>query len=373
MRYRDYAQVMVPLWAAGVPVALVSEPGTGKSRYTEALLRAAGRTVITLAIGTRAPEDIGGLPFIVGSATRRATPDWAKRLIGIGGDKGALNLEELGDASPMMQGAVMRLLLDDEVADEKLPPGIWKSVTLNPSSCNISGYDLAPALANRMAWISWNPDVADWCDGLVEGFPTPAPKLPRFDWQEDIPLARSRVATYLRRNPMQAAVMPENEDARSGPWPSRRTWTFLADAWAAAGIDRCSDAVKTGLASALIGSGTTPWIQFEANLDLPDPEEALADPNGVKVPKRGDAAYAFASAVAAAILHDHTEARWKAGWHVLARIAGRSGTGHPAAAAVAARTLMRKYQKQDPSERILPPSADVKPFFPLLKAAGLIG
>ncbi len=47
------------------------------------------------------------------------------------------------------------------------------------------------------------------------------------------------------------------------------------------------------------------------DLQLPDAEEALRDPESFRIPERGDRAYAALAAITAAVLADNTSPRWK--------------------------------------------------------------
>jgi hypothetical protein len=96
-------------------------------------------------------------------------------------------------------------------------------------------------------------------------------------------------------------------------------------------------------------------------MDLPNPEDVLADPDGIELPDRGDRAYAVLSGVAAAVAANPTLERWTAGWRVLARAGERA----PDVAAVAARVLAQCR----PEGAAAPP--EVKIFLPLLRDAGL--
>ncbi len=120
--------------------------------------------------------------------------------------------------------------------------------------------------------------------------------------------------------------------------------------------------VRTALVCGCVGEG--PGIEFLgwlAELDLPDPEAVLADPDGFLLPERGDRAYAVLMSVAAAVASDATPQRWAAGWQVL----GRAGERVPDVAAMAARSLVRCR----PDGAATPPEAAV--FLPLLRDAGL--
>jgi hypothetical protein len=97
-------------------------------------------------------------------------------------------------------------------------------------------------------------------------------------------------------------------------------------------------------------------------MDIPDPEVVLANPDAIELPERGDRAYAVLSAVAAAVAANSTPERWVGGWRVLARAGERA----PDVAAMAARVLARC----QPNGTAAPP--EIKAFLPLLKDAGLM-
>ena len=136
--------------------------------------------------------------------------------------------------------------------------------------------------------------------------------------------------------------------------PDKSTqWTYPAEV---------APEIRTALVCGCIGEG--PGIEFLgwlAELDLPDPEAVLADPNGFQLPERGDRAYAVLMSVAAAVASQATPERWAAGWQVL----GRAGERVPDVAAMAARSLVRCR----PDGAATPPEAAV--FLPLLRDAGL--
>jgi hypothetical protein len=62
---------------AGVPVFMKGEPGTGKSRFVEALGGALNRRVETLIGAMMCPEDVGG---ILNPSGDYIMPDWFRRL-----------------------------------------------------------------------------------------------------------------------------------------------------------------------------------------------------------------------------------------------------------------------------------------------------
>ena len=105
------------------------------------------------------------------------------------------------------------------------------------------------------------------------------------------------------------------------------------------------------------------FLAWLTEMDLPDPEEVLADPAAFRLPERGDRAYAALAAVAAAVASNPTPERWTAGWQVLGLAAGAA----PDVAAVAARVLARC---RPPDMKDMPP--EIHLFIPVLRDAGLL-
>jgi hypothetical protein len=132
---------------------------------------------------------------------------------------------------------------------------------------------------------------------------------------------------------------------------------------AAAGATGTGDEARAALICGAIGEGAgVEFLAWLAEMDLPDPEEVLADPASFRLPERGDRAYAALAAVAAAVASNPTAERWTAGWQVL----GLAADGAPDVAAVAARVLARCR----PDGAALP--AEIRLFAPVLRDAGLL-
>jgi len=95
--------------------------------------------------------------------------------------------------------------------------------------------------------------------------------------------------------------------------------------------------VLSMLVRGVVGDG--PGLELMAGLDkmdLPDPEDLLADPAGARLPERGDLRQAVLDGVVAAVRRRPERARWDAAWQLLARALE---TGAPDLVVVPASTL----------------------------------
>src|ERR1700735_2347357 len=126
---------------------------------------------------------------------------------------------------------------------------------------------------------------------------------------------------------------------------------------------KATDQARSALIRGAVGDGAgVEFLAWLVEMDLPDPEQVLADPASFLLPERGDRAYAALAAIAAAVAANPTPERWTAGWQVL----GLAADAAPDVAAVAARVLA----KCRPEGAALP--AEIHRFAPLLRAAGLL-
>lgn len=347
--------------AARVPVLLWGPPGAGKSSAVEDMCRSIDTTYEVVIASIREPSDFSGLPVITDNGVEFAPPRWAKRLSDAG--SGVLFLDEISTAPPAVQAALLRVVLERVVGDLVLPEELAIIAAANPPDQAADGWDLSAPLANRFCHLDWHVDPMTVATGLVAGFPTPViPVLPK-DWEIHIPTAAGLVGGFLSIR-QSLVIQPPVERALAGrAWPSPRTWEMLARLLAAALAIEASTESRRNLVIGCVGEGAgiefLTWIQ---ELDLPDPEAALTDPNSVTFPERGDLLYAALSAVAGAVVSNPTPDRWLAGWRVLEKAAHQS----PDIGAIAARVLAQNR----PDGVSAPPEASI--FLPVLKAAGLL-
>lgn len=347
--------------AARVPVLLWGAPGTGKSSAVRDLAATMEWPCEVVIASIREPSDFAGLPVVAGGDVRFAPPRWARGLHAAG--KGILFLDEISTAPPAVQAALLRVVLERVVGDLELPPDVAVVAAANPPEQSADGWDLSAPLANRFCHLDWNVEAAAFAEGLTGGWPAPA--LPELGegWETRQASARGLVAAFVAVRPALLSAVPSDGSSAGRAWPSPRTWDMAARLLTAAELAGAREEVRAALVCGAVGTGAgIELLNWLIEMDLGDPEVALADPAAFVLPGRGDRAYAVLSSVAAAVAARPTPERWVAGWKVL----GRAGEAAPDVAAMAARILARCR----PAGVALP--AEVKMFAPLLRDAGLL-
>ncbi|MFJ1585172.1 AAA family ATPase [Streptomyces sp. NPDC088197] len=309
--------------AADLPVLLWGEPGIGKTAALTQLAASLDLPLTTVIASVHEPTDFSGLPVLGDDPAVRgvpmAPPQWAVELVRAG--RGLLFLDELSTATPAVQAALLRVVLERRVGALQLPPGVRIVAAANPRASAADGWELSPPLANRFVHLFWVHDREVVVRGL--GGVWPRPELPRLvpeSLPEAVALARRAVCGFLEARPTLIHRLPSTETRRGGAWPSPRSWeaalTLLAFGTAAS----ASREVLALLVRGAVGDG--PGLELLAHLDrmdLPDPEALMADPPTAELPERGDLRQAALEAVVAAVGARPERARWEAGWAVLVR------------------------------------------------------
>ena len=309
--------------AADLPVLLWGEPGIGKTAALTQLAASLGLPLTTVIASVHEPTDFSGLPIVGDDAATQgvpmAPPQWAVDLVRAG--RGLLFLDELSTATPAVQAALLRVVLERRVGALRLPPAVRIVAAANPRASAADGWELSPPLANRFVHLHWVHDQDTVVRGL--GGVWPRAQLPRLvpaELPEAVAHARRVVCGFLRARPALIHRLPSTETRRGGAWPSPRSWeaalTLLAFATAAS----VSRDVLALLVRGAVGDG--PGLELLAHLDrmdLPDPESLLAEPASAELPERGDLRQATLEAVVAAVGARPQRERWEAGWAVLVR------------------------------------------------------
>ncbi|MET9952961.1 AAA family ATPase [Streptomyces sp. NPDC006339] len=339
--------------AADLPVLLWGEPGIGKTAALTQLAESLDLPLTTVIASVHEPSDFSGLPVVGDDPAEQgvplAPPDWAVRLVRAG--RGLLFLDELSTATPAVQAALLRLVLERRIGSLRLPPDVRIVAAANPRASAADGWELSAPLANRFVHLQWTHDHEVVVRGL--GGTWPRATLPRLDparLPEAVDVARRAVCGLLTTRPALVHRLPDGETRRGGAWPSPRSWDMALSLIAFATAAGASRDVLSLLVRGTVGDGAglelLAWLD---RMDLPDPELLLADPANAELPERGDRRQAALEGVVEAVKARPEQARWDAAWRLLVRALE---TGAPDLVVVPATTLaaLRREEWDVPAE-----------------------
>lgn len=262
----------------GLPAILLGPPGIGKSARVVGIAKALGMAPVEVVLGSiREPSDFAGLPVQVEDHVRLAPPSWAVRLTRAG--QGLLFLDELSCSAPATQAALLRVILDRYVGDLELPSEVTVLAAANPADQAAGGWDVAPALANRLIWLPWAPPSAGEWGAWLMGTSQNLGRIPRLEpraWEESWALLKPLAASFLTKRPELLLKVPEGEEQRAGAWPSPRSWEVGLRGLAAGHATHDEEAGVVLLAGAIGEGAAGEYISWVREVDLPDPRDLLS-------------------------------------------------------------------------------------------------
>jgi len=138
---------------------LLSPPGLGKSEMVYEAAREAGLPCRSL-LGTQiAPEDVSGIPRIIGERSVFCPP---RILLPETPEPFCLFLDELPACAPDVQKAFYSLLLERRLGEHALPAGTWVVAAGNRLQDRALVRAMSSALVNRVIILQLRLDIDEW-------------------------------------------------------------------------------------------------------------------------------------------------------------------------------------------------------------------
>ena len=153
------AKQLIQCMAQEQSFLLLSPPGLGKSDIVFEAAREVGLPCRSL-LGTQiAPEDVSGIPRIVGERSVFCPP---RILLPERPEPFCLFLDELPACAPDVQKAFYSLLLERRLGEHALPPGTWVVAAGNRLQDRALVRAMSSALVNRVTVLHLRVDAAEW-------------------------------------------------------------------------------------------------------------------------------------------------------------------------------------------------------------------
>ena len=350
---------------ANVTTLLLGLPGVGKSAIVRQIVQEIEKQkhggkgfpfVISNAAQVQ-PEDLGGAP--VPNHTDKVMEAYAMGKLKplVKAQRGCHMIDEYVSAQGPVRAACLSILEGRLYGDTHLPDVSVIAVG-NPPNVATDGQDLSTPESNRFFFLNWELSNEVWFNYMLSG-PGAIKDLPILpdNWRESVPGAKQTIVRFLQKSPMYVHKMPETAEEMNKPWPSQRAWEKAADfigALRACGYSWSSDHVAAALAGTVGSSIADVFQAWMRTMDLPDPEDMLADPANAEamLPKRHDhIMHAFeALAMAAA---DRNNKKWPERWQTAWDIFAPHMISHPDRVLPAARVM----SQSKPAGGKFPPNA----------------
>lgn len=185
---------------------LLSPPGIGKSELVRQAAAEAGLSCRSI-LGTQiAPEDVSGVPHIIGQRSVFCPP---RVLLPEDGQPFCLFLDELPASSPDIQKAFYSLLLERRIGEFRLPAGTWVVAAGNRAEDHAMVRSVSTALMNRVVMLHVRHDVFEW-----------------LRWAEKANV-RVEITNFIEDCPEALLRRPSGD---STPYSTPRAWVSLSRA-----------------------------------------------------------------------------------------------------------------------------------------------
>lgn len=282
----------------GTTILLTSGPGAAKTAKVKAAIDDLGWKLLFLHGVTCDPVDISGLPFVSQDGkSADFLPAGIMAEVLSATEPTVLFLDDVGQASPSVQAAMMQVVWDRVINGHKIPDCVRFIMASNRRQDKAGVSGMLSTLKDRAVHFEIEPDYVDWTN--------------EFAIPNDV---SDKVISFLHKTRGEAFY---DFKAKAGfdKSPTARGWEL---------VDRTlkldlSPEVRLAAIAGCIGEGHA--IEFEAFLriyeDLPSWEAILDDPESVDLPS-GESSnhilYALSGVLAKAILADDPRAnnawRW---------------------------------------------------------------
>lgn len=307
---------------SAMPGLLVGEPGIGKTDVLNHIARMIEKEsnqafpIETYPTPQLNAEDMSGLP--VPNREDKVTDLYPLR-IGkslIETKRGCVFMDEISSAPPPVGAAALTFIQNGVIGQTKLDPAVARMAAMNPAEIAAAGRELTAPESNRFCWIKWKLEAEDWIDWMRGG--DGAAKhiciLPQ-NWEKDYWEEASQLVTmYIARHISALQDCPPAHDAAKA-WRSPRSWTNATRLFAAClsvGESHVSELTVEGLEGCLGEDGAAEFVNWVRELDLPDPETILANPDKVKLPDRADKLSVVCESLCLAATKEHAQRKQRA-------------------------------------------------------------
>tara|TARA_Y100000310_G_scaffold337532_1_gene424797 strand:- start:2466 stop:3482 length:1017 start_codon:yes stop_codon:yes gene_type:complete len=282
MKPSELKKFLLKALPAKLPILIKGAPGIGKTDIIKQACKELKYDLIIEHPVVSDPTDYKGLPFADKDKREAHFLPFGNLTALINAKKPTVFfLDDLGQASPMVQAACMQLILARRINGHAVGDNVVFIAATNRKAdrAGVTGI-LEPVKSRFAAIIELEADLDDWIAwGLNNNIP-------------------ADMIGFLRFRPKLIHDFTPTGDLTNSPCP--RTITNLCRVLATGAIDATESVhTKTGIVAGSVGDGfAKEFLSFRNMKDLPDIDEVIRNPKKAPLPKEPSTVFAVVGALA---------------------------------------------------------------------------
>lgn len=275
MRAKTLSSLLAGAFKNGRKVLIKGPPGIGKSDIVETAAAAAGADLVLMHPAVSDPTDYKGMPAVTNGGTEAHFLPFGDLVTLIRAERPTVAfVDDIGQAAPAVQAALMQLLLARRVNGHRLSDKVVFCGATNDTRhlAGVSGL-IEPVKSRWDTIVQLDVNLDDWC-GWALDHGTPA-----------------ELVAFLRFRPALLSEFKPTKELTNSPCP--RTWAAVGR-WLTDGtkdVEVLSGCVGEGAAAELLS-----FLDLAAA--LPSLDAILLDPDGAPVPTKPAQLWAVATGMA---------------------------------------------------------------------------
>lgn len=299
MNIKDSIRLMKVGMQARVPYLLVGHSGIGKTQITEALAQEIfpNHKFVTIMASQQDVGDFIGIPDIISKGNSRVTtwarPEWMPT------EPCVIFLDELNNARPDVESAMLQLVLEKRIHTHSLHPDSYICAAINPASSEYTTANtMSTALVKRFMVIGFEPQASEF-----------------INWADESKRINPRILNFLKHQPMITGA-EKKLDTLIKMEPCPRLWEMVSKLYTVLekeGNQEDRELIKDMLVSSVGVNAAAAFLSWMDTQDKPvtfkeiteNPEEALTRYNKFYNDMRNDLISATSENVVKGIYEAH--------------------------------------------------------------------
>ena len=314
----NWAMAIVAQAVAGVPY-VEGIPGDAKTAIMQVFAEKLGRKFFQHILSQQVPEDVIGVPRIAKTTIagkEYECVEYVQSRVMLEAIHGHtfVCLDELPHAKPAVQAA------NQEVWLNNTPPNAMVVALGNPADLATDYNEFAAPVVNRMCMLKWESMDDLWDHGMRTGewLAPDFPVLPD-NWDEykikwtNMVLEFKQDASGMKHFEVHSTY-PTNDEQKSEPWCSKRSWENAAICLGAAESVGATKDTAMKILAGFVGEGpATEFMAWYESLGFPSAKSMFDNPKAMRLPRQFAPAHAIVRGVVAHSRNEISSANGEAG------------------------------------------------------------